>query len=254
MLRAWLEQPLRPGATSAMLSAEESGHLVRSLRARRGDTVVLLDGTGLVAEGRLTSADGDAAVVELLKVTRTSEPIPRITLVQAMPKGGTMDDLVRSVAEAGAASIQPLMTARCEVRLDADRATSKAERWRDQCIEACKQCGNPWLAKVATPASFRSWIDALPPAAPGELRLTASLEIDAEPVARASLANVSQVTWLVGPEGDLTPEELAAARHAGFQPVSLGPAVLRAENAALACIVITHLLRQQAESGMHDGR
>lgn len=247
MLRAWLEQPLRPGATTATLSAEESGHLVRSLRARRGDTVVLLDGTGLVAEGRLASADGDAAVVELLKVTRTDAPLPRITLAQAMPKGGTMDDLVRSAAEAGVAEIRPLMTARCEVRLDADRAAAKAERWRDQCVEACKQCGNPWLAHVAAPATFRSWIDALPPPAPGELRLTASLEIDATPAARANLAGVEQVTWLVGPEGDLTPEELASARHAGFRPVSLGPTVLRAENAALACIVITHLLRQQVE-------
>ena len=247
MLRAWLEQPLRPGATSATLSPEESGHLVRSLRARRGDTVVLLDGSGLVAEGRLASADGDAAVVELLKVGRAPEPAPRITLAQAMPKGGTMDDLVRSVAEAGATAIQPLMTARCEVRLDAERAAAKASRWRDQCVEACKQCGNPWLASVATPAAFRAWIDALPPPTPGELRLTASLEIDAEPVARASLAGVSHVTWLVGPEGDLTPDELAAARHAGFRPVSLGPTVLRAENAALACVVITHLLRQQAE-------
>lgn len=247
MLRAWLEQPLRPGATSATLSPEESGHLVRSLRARRGDTVVLLDGTGLVAEGRLASADGDAAVVELLKVSRAPEPAPRITLAQAMPKGGTMDDLVRAVAEAGATAIQPLMTARCEVRLDPARATAKADRWRDQCIEACKQCGNPWLAAIAAPTTFRAWIDALPPPAPGELRLTASLEIDAEPVARASLAGVSHITWLIGPEGDLTPEELAAARHAGFRPVSLGPTVLRAENAALACVVITHLLRQQAE-------
>jgi len=247
MLRAWLEKPLRSGATTATLSAEESGHLVRSLRARRGDTVVLLDGTGIVAEGRLASADGDAAVVELLKVTRAAENSPRIILAQAMPKGGTMDDLVRSAAEAGVAEIQPLMTARCEVRLDVDRAAAKADRWRNQCIEACKQCGNPWLARVSVPTTFRSWLDILPPAASGELRLTASLEIDATPAARTNLTGVSQITWLVGPEGDLTPEELALARHAGFHPVSLGPTVLRAENAALACIITTHLLRQQVE-------
>lgn len=245
MLRAWLDRPLRTGATSATLSPEESGHLVRSLRARRGDTVVLLDGAGLVAEGRLASADGEAAVVELLKVSRSAEPAPRITLAQAMPKGGAMDDLVRSVAEAGATAIQPLTTARCEVRLDPERAAAKAARWRDQCIEACKQCGNPWLAATAAPAPFRTWLDTLPPPAPGELRLTASLEIDAEPVARANLAGVSHVIWLVGPEGDLTPDELAAARHAGFRPVSLGPTVLRAENAAFACVMATHLLRQQ---------
>lgn len=245
MLRAWLETPLRAGQASVTLSPEESGHLVRSLRGRRGDSVVLLDGAGLVAEGRLASADGEAAVVELLKVSRAPVPSPVIVLAQAMPKGGTMDDLVRSVAEAGAREIHPLMSGRSEVRLDPERAAAKAARWRDQAIEACKQCGNPWLAAVAAPRSFRAWCDALPPLVPGELRLTASLEIDAEPVARVDLSVAARVTWLVGPEGDLTPEEYAAARLAGFRPVTLGPTVLRAENAALACVVATQVLAQR---------
>lgn len=247
MLRAWLEKPLRPGATTVTLSPEESGHLVRSLRARRGDVVVVLDGTGMIAEGRLSSADGNAAIVELLKVSRAPESSPQITLVQSMPKGGTMDDLVRSVAEAGVNEIQPLMTARCEVRLDAERSQAKAERWRDQVIEACKQCGNPWAAKVQTPNYFRAWCDALAPIAEGELRLTASLEIDAEPVGLLQLTGITRIVWLVGPEGDLNPEELAAARHAGFRPISLGHAVLRAENAALACVIATQVLSQQVK-------
>lgn len=245
MLRAWLDRPLRPGAGPAVLSAEESGHLVRSLRARRGDTVVLLDGEGLVAEGRLAVADGEAAQVEILKVSRAPAPAPRILVAQGMPKGGTMDGLVRSVAEAGAAEVIPLMSARSEVRLDADRAAAKAARWRDQAVEACKQCGNPWLARVAPPVGFRAWMDALPPAVPGEVRLTASLEIDAEPLARVDLAAAARVVWLVGPEGDLTPDELAAARHAGFRPVTLGPLTLRAETAALACVVATQVLARR---------
>ncbi|MFN7341002.1 MAG: RsmE family RNA methyltransferase [Opitutia bacterium] len=245
MLRAWLESPLRAGQASVTLSAEESGHLVRSLRGRRGDSVVLLDGAGLVAEGRLASADGEAAVVELLKVSRAPLPSPAIVLAQAMPKGGTMDDLVRAVAEAGVAEVHPLMSGRSEVRLDPERAAAKAARWRDQAIEACKQCGNPWLARVAEPRSFRAWCDALPPPVPGEARLVASLEIDAEPVARVDLASAARVCWLVGPEGDLTPEEYAAARLAGFRPVTLGPTVLRAENAALACVVATQILSQR---------
>lgn len=245
MLRAWLDQPLRPGQTSALLSPRESAHLVRSLRARRGDSVVLLDGAGLVAEGRLASADGEGAAVELLKVSRAPLPSPVIALAQAMPKGGTMDGLVRSVAEAGALEIQPLMSARCEVRLDPERAAEKAGRWRDQAVEACKQCGNPWLARVAAPTGFRAWCDALPPPAAGETRLVASLEIDAEPLARVDLSGVARVLWLVGPEGDLTAEEYASARLAGFRPVTLGPTVLRAENAALAAVTATQVLSQR---------
>lgn len=245
MLRAWIDRPIRPGAGPVTLSAEESGHLVRSLRARRGDTVVLLDGEGLVAEGRLAVADGEAAQVEILKVSRAPAPSPRIALAQGMPKGGTMDGLVRSVAEAGAAEVIPLMSARSEVRLDAERAAAKAARWRDQAVEACKQCGNPWLARVAPAVTFRAWVDALPPAVPGEVRLTASLEIDAEPLARVDLVSAARVTWLVGPEGDLAPDELAAARHAGFRPVTLGPLTLRAETAALACVIATQVLARR---------
>ena len=245
MLRAWLDQPPRAGQTACVLSPRESAHLVRSLRARRGDTVVLLDGAGLVAEGRLASADGEAAAVELLKVSRAPLPSPVIALAQGMPKGGAMDDLVRSAAEAGAAEIQPLMSARCEVRLDPERAADKAARWRDQAIEACKQCGNPWLARVAPATTFRAWCDALPPPAAGEVRLAASLEIDAVPVARVDLSAARRVLWLVGPEGDLTPEEYAAARLAGFRPVTLGTNVLRAETAALAAVVATQVLTQR---------
>ena len=77
------------------------------------------------------------------------------------------------------------------------------------------------------------------------MRLTASLEIDAEPLARVDLADAARVTWLVGPEGDLAPEELAAARHAGFRPVTLGPLTLRAETAALACVIATQVLARR---------
>ena len=247
-LRVWIDHEqapaCKPGA-HVTLSAEESAHMVRSLRARRGDAVVLLDGEGLVVEGRLASADGAAAVVEVVRA-RTAEPLsPAITLAQGMPKGGTMDDLVRACCEAGAAGVIPLETARCEVKLDADRARARRERWQQQAVEACKQSGHPWRAEIAAPVRFREWVERLPAPVAGELRLTGSLEFDAEPVAHLDFTKASKVTWLIGPEGDLTSEEYAAARAAGFRAVVLGPTVLRAENAALACVAITQALARR---------
>jgi 16S rRNA (uracil1498-N3)-methyltransferase len=162
-----------------------------------------------------------------------------------MPKGGTMDDLVRICCEAGAAGVIPLETARCEVKLDADRARTRRERWQQQAVEACKQSGHPWRAEIAAPMRFREWIERLPALVEGELRLTGSLEFDAEPVAHLDFTKASKVTWLIGPEGDLTSEEYAAARAAGFRAVVLGPTVLRAENAALACVAITQVLAKR---------
>ncbi len=240
--RVWLAATPAEGARAVTLGPEESAHLVRSLRARRGDAVTLLDGRGLVAEGVLAEADPAGALVELVSVRRAAPTRPAVTLAQGMPKGGVMDDLVRTACEAGAASVVPLMTARCEVRLDPERAAARRSRWATQAAEACKQSGHPWLADIAEPLEFGRWLASLGPAAVDELRLTGSLEGDAEPVGRLDFSAATKVVWLIGPEGDLTPEELAAARAAGFRPCSLGPTVLRAENAALACLVATFAL------------
>ena len=247
-LRVWIDsaQTQRVSVGDCLrLSAEESSHLVRSLRARRGDPLVLLNGEGLVVEGRLESADGEGATVAVVRVRLADFPRQSITVAQGMPKGGTMDDLVRSVCEAGASEIIPLETARCEVKLDADRAQTRTARWRQQACEACKQSGHPWLAQVAPPLRFEEWLTTLAPLTPDELRLTGSLEFDAEPVGGIAFSTVKKVTWLIGPEGDLTAAEYTAARQAGFRPVVLGPTVLRAENAALACVAITQALAQR---------
>ena len=241
-LRVWIDQAPAEGARQVLLSKEESAHLVRSLRARRGDALVLLDGHGLLAEAKLLTADPAGAAVEIVRVRQAAPIHPAITIAQGMPKGGTMDDLVRTCCEAGAAGVIPLETARCEVKLDADRAAAKQARWTQQAAEACKQSGNPWQATIAAPRKFDEWLATLPTGAADELRLTGSLEVDAEPVGRVDFTGVLRVTWLIGPEGDLTADELAAARRAGFRPVVLGPTVLRAENAALACLAATHAL------------
>ena len=243
--RAWLESAqAKQCSTGAQikLSPEESAHVVRSQRARRGDVLILIDGEGLLAEGKLISADGDGAVVEVVRTRTSPRPTPEIHIAQGMPKGGTMDDLVRNVCEAGVSVVIPLETARCELKLDEERKRTKMLRWHQQAIEACKQSGNPWLAHIETPLRFAEWIEKLPPRTEGEIRLLGSLDFDAVAIRDLSLKSSAKIVWLIGPEGDLTLAEQEAARVAGFIPVSLGPTVLRAENAALACVAITQAL------------
>jgi 16S rRNA (uracil1498-N3)-methyltransferase len=228
------------------LSADESAHVVRSLRARRGDAVVLLDGEGLVVEGKLASADGDGAMVEVVRA-RVADPLsPAIFVAQGMPKGGTMDDLVRSCSRRWRRRASFLAeSARCELKLDADRAAPAANAGSSR---RPKRANSPVI--LGAPRSPRRSASAngserLPAPVEGELRLTAILEFDAEPVAHLDFTKASKVIWLIGPEGDLTSEEYAAARAAGFRPVVLGPTVLRAENAALACVAITQALAKR---------
>jgi 16S rRNA (uracil1498-N3)-methyltransferase len=166
-----------------------------------------------------------------------------------MPKGGTMDDLVRNICEAGASGIIPLESARCEVKLDADRTRTRMLRWHQQAAEACKQSSNPWCTDIHAPQAIKNWLERLPAKENGELRLLGSLQIGAEPVGNLNLQKAKKITWLIGPEGDFTSEEIDQAIGCGFIAVTLGPNVLRAENAALACVVITQALVAINQSG-----
>ena len=81
-----------------------------------------------------------------------------------------------------------------EMILSVKEKGARRERWQQQAVEACKQSGHPWRAEIAAPMRFREWIERLPPAVVGELRLTGSLEFDAEAVAHLDFTKASKVT------------------------------------------------------------
>ena len=214
--------------------------MVNVNRARSGDPVVAFDGNGTEWACRLDRLEGKKNAILRIDSVSTRAPLPcSLVLGQGLPKGGAMDDIVRQATELGAAVVAPLATARCEIHLDDDRAGKKLEKWRVAAIEAAKQCGNPFLPHL-DPVQGVSAFLASSPAREAELRLVASLAPGARPL-RAVLAGFRaahegraprSAAWLIGPEGDLTPEETAAALAAGWVPVSLGPLVLRCDTAA----------------------
>lgn len=229
-------------ATELTLAEAESHHLVTVHRARAGDPVTAFDGRGREWTCTVATPDRRAAVLRVA-ATRLAPPLPcALTLAQAIPKGGAMEDIVRQATELGAVAVIPVITARTEVHLDGERAGRKGGKWLQTAIEAAKQCGNPFVPAVAVPLPLADLL-AAPPAA--ELNLIASLHPGARPL-RAALADFrtahgrppQSALWLVGPEGDFTPEEMAVATAAGFVPVTLGPLVLRCVTAATCALGI----------------
>ena len=246
--RVWLEASPAEGATEISLPAEESAHLVRSLRARTGDKVALLNGQGLRLEGFVHEANPERAIIRLTGKHQAAPSTVKIILAPALLKAGTMDDLIRTCCEAGAAEIIPLESARSEAKLSPDKLVSKQQRWGLQTVEACKQSGNLWQTHIGKPEALPQWLKALPPCGPEELRLLGSLDTQAQPVGSLNFSKIKKVIWLIGPEGDFNDAEIQLALAAQFKAVTLGPTVLRAENAALACLVATHILTAQAAS------
>jgi 16S rRNA (uracil1498-N3)-methyltransferase len=233
------------------LSADESHHLVAVNRARAGDTVVAFDGRGTEWICELTGDRKNAAVLKV-RFRQKAKPLPyEITLGQALPKGPSMDAIVRKATEIGAARIAPLESERTQVHLDGSRSDRKIGKWQTAALEAAKQCGNPFLPEIAPVQQASAFMEG---ARGYDLKLIASLQPGAKSL-KAVLAAFQaaqgrapkKVLWLVGPEGDFTPAELSQARTCGFEPITLGPLVLRCETAATyALSVLSYELQNPA--------
>ena len=218
----------------AVLTGDEAKHAAQVMRVRRGDRITVFDGAGRSAAAEVGEVSKSELRLALGEEIRHPALRPAIHLVQAVPKGKTMDLIVQKAVELGVASIQPLISRRTVVQVDDEDAGRKAAKWRRVALEACKQCGQDLLPSVEQPLSFGDWL----PRAGGGLKVVASLYPGARPLREIfrGAENPEEVTLLVGPEGDFTAEELAGAVAAGFQAASLGSIVLRAETAAFFAV------------------
>lgn len=224
------------------LPPDESHHLVAVNRARVGDTVVAFDGRGHEWICELTSDRKNAAMLKVRFQQKLKPLAYAITLGQALPKGQFMDAIVRKATEIGVAQIVPLESERTQVHLDGDRSDRKIEKWQTAALEAAKQCGNPFLPEVLPVQQAAAFMEK---ARGYDLKLIASLQPGAKSLKTVLHAFHSaqkrppqKVLWLVGPEGDFTPAEMSLAQTAGFEPITLGPLVLRCETAAIYALSI----------------
>lgn len=233
--RSFLLPEAELGTDYAILEERESHHLVRVFRAKVGDQIELLDGHGVRYWGSIECANAKGVRICIAKKEMEAARQPRVTLIQAVPKGKAMDLILRMATELGAAAVQPIFTAQGEVQLSAERLASKYEKWRLGMIEACKQCGLAWLPDLRTPMSFEAWQKSRETSEQEPLRLLASLEDGAPALIdclRGAVIPSSGIEVLVGPEGDFSVEEYRTLESMKTQPVRLGSNVLRAETAA----------------------
>jgi 16S rRNA (uracil1498-N3)-methyltransferase len=224
---------LDPDDGSARLSPEESHHLVRVLRLVRGDQVAVFDGRGIEWRARVEQASRDAARLSLVEPVPTRAPKVAISLVQAVLKSESMEDVIRDATMAGVAAIEPILAARTAVKSSALR--SATERWRRVALASAKQCGMATLPVIHEIVRLDQW---LPPTLPEHSYLliepgAAATEVTT--VRQLAMAPVPDAALLlVGPEGGWTVDERDAAIAAGARPLSLGPMTLRASTVGLA--------------------
>ena len=211
---------------------------VQVLRLQPGAALTLFNGQG--GEWRATvlhmgRSDVQVRVDEHNAVERELQR--PVTLALGMPANERMDTLVEKATELGVAAIQPLMCQRSVLRLSGERAQKKVAHWQAVAVAACEQCGRTRVPRIEPVLAFDDWLARL--GAAGDLqRVVLSFAGSSASIA----TNPGGVLCLSGPEGGLTEGEEAAARAAGFAPLSLGPRVLRADTAPLALLAHLALL------------
>jgi len=219
------------------LAGDEAQHCSRVMRKQPGDTIEIFDGAGRVAVCEITQVSKSEVQAQINSETRLEPFQTAIHLLPALIKAEPFEWLLEKAVELGAASIQPVITERCVVHLDAAQTEKKLAKWRRHMIESAKQCHTPFVPQLKAPIFFA---DSLSTSA--ELKLIPALSEHSRTLKQ--IAAATSVAVLIGPEGDFTPEEEAQAFSAGFIPVTLGPLILRAETAAIATLAILgHELR-----------
>lgn len=234
LIRVFIESALVPGARIEA-AGTAAAHMARVLRLVAGDPVTVFNGNGSDYPARIVAIHGSRVEIEVLEQRQARPESPLVlTLVQGIARAERMDLIVQKATELGVASIQPVVTARSVVRLDAKTTERKLSHWRGIVIAACEQCGRARLPAIAEPLPLLEWLAR--PMPPSVRRL--QLAVDALESLASAAAGAGTIELLIGPEGGLEEGERKSATSAGFRGCAIGPRVLRTETAALAALAV----------------
>lgn len=236
MPRFYLPENLSVGQTVAL-----PDNIVRHLnvlRIRPNENITLFDGKGKAHAARLTVLEKRRAEAEILREeTADTESPLNITLIQSISSGDRMDFTLQKSVELGVTAIQPVISERCIVRLDGERAAKRLARWQEIVISACEQSGRNTVPPVLPIIGYRKALDKMPSEST-KLIMSINRARKLGDIHHPSGA----IVFMVGPEGGWTEQEEQQAFDAGFQAVTLGKRILRTETAALAALAAMQTL------------
>jgi 16S rRNA (uracil1498-N3)-methyltransferase len=220
-------------ATTASLTGDQAIHLARVLRAQPGQIYDIVS-NGFLHRAEITHVSEEKVDFLLHEELQSDAALP-LHLLLAVFKFDHMEWAIEKATELGIARITPILARRTEKHL-AQSALKRSDRWRRIALEASKQSRRTDIPEIASPIALRPALEQ----EKSPTRILLSETEQATPLA-AALTDVTPLTdtaLAIGPEGGWTPEEMSLFAQHQWQPVTLGPRILRAETAAIAAIAI----------------
>jgi 16S rRNA (uracil1498-N3)-methyltransferase len=228
--------PLSPNL-EITLNAWGIQHL-KALRLRTNDPLIIFNGDGYDYTGEIIRITTKEIHVQLTsQQTPPTESKLTLNLLQAVSRGERMDYTIQKSTELGITSITPIISERCEIKLSKDRWEKRQQHWQQIAISACEQTGRTKIPRIHFPKILSNALES-----------KAELAIILDPFAEQTLIDLEpcfkekppEISILIGSEGGFTATEIDFAQQNGFQPLRLGPRILRTETAAPALLAALH--------------
>jgi len=211
-----------------ILEKSSSHHLIKVLRKKEGDQIVLFDGKGNSCLGVISKIHRSEVQLDVIDIFEKSlRSGIEINLGQSLIKNDPFNLTIQKATELGVTSFHPLITDRSELKIKMTR--NRSLRWNLIARGACEQCGENWLPIIEDPIKLDRW------AANEESKIKIVLYPNADNKI-SDFKYKDSVSLAIGPEGDFSDYEVDSLTEKGFIPVSIGKRILRAETAAISAI------------------
>jgi 16S rRNA (uracil1498-N3)-methyltransferase len=235
----YTETALDSGTSDCViLQANAAHHIANVLRMKQGDLLRLFNGNGNFYRASILNASKKQVSVEILETEKArTESKLHTHLGQVMSRGDRMDYAIQKSTELGVNEITPLISERCELKLNSERENKRLEHWQQVAISAAEQCGRACVPVIHPVSHLDTWLAAQ---APQGLSLVFHHR-DTQNLTQIQ-NTPNHVNLLIGPEGGLSDDEITRARQAGFLACTFGPRVMRTETAPVACLSVLQWL------------
>ena len=211
-----------------ILEKSSTHHLLKVLRKKEGDEIILFDGKGNSCLGVISSLNKSQLELEIIELfDKTLRSGIKISLGQSLIKSDPLNFIIQKATELGVASFYPLITDRSVIKLKMTK--NRALKWSLIARGACEQCGENWLPIIENPMKLDKWAEVE----------ESKIKIVLYPHANNKISDLDykdSVSLAIGPEGDFTEYEVDSLIEKGFIPVTIGQRILRAETAAISAI------------------
>ena len=215
------------------VTGEDTVHITKVLRLKKGDTLTCCDGQGFDYEAKIAEVSKMTVLCDILRKTKSdTEPNIKVTLIQGIPKASKMDYIIQKTTELGISEIFPCELNRCVAKLDGEK---KIERWQKIAKEAAQQSGRGIVPTIRPKINISEAVKVLKSA---DISFVA-YECEDKTVIKTVLKTKSEpksVAFMVGAEGGFDKSEIDFLIENGIPSVSLGKRILRTETAGEAVL------------------